>query len=221
MTIAEHLTHLHKNIPAHIEIIAVSKTIPVLSIMEAYQAGQRSFGENRVQEMVEKQKALPSDIKWHLIGHLQTNKVKQVVSFVHMIHSVDSLKLLETIEAEAKKINRRIDCLLQIRIAKEETKFGLSFPAVSELLDSAPYNAMDGIHISGVMGIATFTTDMQQVRNEFMSLAKYFDQIKNRWFLNDPGFCVLSMGMSADFQVAIECGSTMVRIGSIIFGTRL
>jgi pyridoxal phosphate enzyme (YggS family) len=220
MGIDQNLKQLREMIPAHVEIIAVSKTMPVTAIQEAYDLGHRSFGENKVQELLEKQQVLPADIRWHLIGHLQTNKVKLVIPVVHLIHSVDSLKLLTTIDSEAKKAGRCMDCLLQLRIAKEETKFGLTPLELQQMLDSEDYAACRHVRIRGVMGMATFTEDMEQVKREFAMLADYFQLLKNRWFSDDPAFMELSMGMSGDYPVALASGATMVRIGSLIFGER-
>lgn len=220
MGISQNLKQLRDAIPSHVEIIAVSKTMAVSAIREAYHSGQRSFGENKVQELLEKHKVLPADIQWHLIGHLQTNKVKQVVPVVQLIHSVDSLKLLTTIDTEARKIDRCVDCLLQVRIAREETKSGLTLVDVHQLLNSEFFASSKNVRIRGLMGMATFTEDMEQVKQEFLKLAECFQQIKSRWFSNDPAFRELSMGMSGDYPVALACGATMVRIGSIIFGER-
>lgn len=220
MGVAENLFLLRQEIPAHVQIVAVSKTMPVSSVREAYVAGQRDFGENRVQEMLDKESQLPSDIRWHLIGHLQTNKVRMAVPVVQLIHSVDSLKLLETIDAEAARINRRIDCLLQIRIAREETKFGITPAGAEELLGSYTLNAMAHVRIRGLMGMATFTEDAALVQAEFGLLKDCFNQYKSRWFADDNGFNILSMGMSGDYPLAVEAGANMVRIGSLIFGSR-
>jgi len=220
MGISQNLTQLRNTIPPHVEIIAVSKTMAVSAIQEVYNLGQRAFGENKVQELLEKHKMLPPDIQWHLIGHLQTNKVKQVVPVVYLIHSVDSLKLLTTIDTEARKIGRCVDCLLQVRIAREETKFGLTLVDIHQLLDSENFASCKNIRIRGLMGMATFTEDMEQVKQEFLKLAECFQQIKSRWYTNDTAFRELSMGMSGDYPVALACGATMVRIGSIIFGER-
>jgi pyridoxal phosphate enzyme (YggS family) len=188
--------------------------------MEAYHAGQRVFGENKVQELVAKYEAMPRDIEWHLVGHLQTNKVKYIASFVKLIQSVDSLKLLTVIDREAQKHNRVIDCLLQVHIATEETKFGLSVDELDELLASAEYRGLRNVRVVGLMGMATFTDNMDQVRMEFRFLAGVFASLKRRYFTNESSFGVLSMGMSGDYTVAVEEGSTMVRIGSNIFGHR-
>jgi len=220
MGVAENIALLRKEIPQHVKIVAVSKTMPNSRIQEAYEAGHRAFGENRVQELVEKHKSLPGDMEWHLIGHLQTNKVKYIVPFVQLIHSVDSLKLLSEINREASRIGRKIDCLLQMRIASEDTKFGLTWDEACRILSSSEYNDFLGIRITGLMGMATFTDNSGQVKREFMLLARYFQEIKNEWFSGVTSFKELSMGMSGDYRLAIEAGSTLVRIGSLIFGER-
>jgi pyridoxal phosphate enzyme (YggS family) len=220
MSIADNIALIRNKIPQHVKIIAVSKMMPSALVKEAYDAGQRAFGENKVQELTGKQLNLPEDTEWHLIGHLQTNKVKFVVPFVQLIHSIDSLKLLLEIEREAKKVKRTIDCLLQIHIAREETKFGLSFTEAIQILNSNEYKDLQNIRITGLMGMATFTDDNKQVRDEFLLLARYFEEFKTKWFSNTASFKELSMGMSGDYQLAIEAGSTMVRIGSLIFGER-
>jgi pyridoxal phosphate enzyme (YggS family) len=200
--------------------VAVSKTQSNEAILEAYHAGQRVFGENKVQELAAKYEALPKDIEWHLIGHLQTNKVKYVAAFVHTIHSADSLKLLQEINKQAQKHDRVQDCLLQIYIAEEETKFGLSLPEAVEILSSPEFAALAHVRIAGVMGIATNTSDENQLRKEFRSLKSAFDQLKQQFFAREDFFREISMGMSSDFKLAIEEGSTMVRVGSSIFGAR-
>jgi PLP dependent protein len=220
MEIAENLIRLHKEIPSDVKIIAVSKTMPVSAIQEAYEAGQRDFGENKVQEMVDKHGRLPGDIAWHMIGHLQTNKVKQIIPFVHLIHSVDSLKLLSVINSEAAKAGRNVNCLLQLFIASEETKFGLSHDEAKILLDSEEYRTFRNIHITGLMGMATYTENRDTIRREFLHLAASFSEFRETYFSKDPAFRELSMGMSGDYSIAVETGSTMVRIGSLIFGER-
>jgi len=220
MNIAENIELLKGSVPSRVQIIAVSKTQPADSILEAYSAGHRAFGENKVQELTAKAPALPDDILWHFIGHLQTNKVKFIVPFVHMLHSVDSLKLLREIEKEAGKINRSINCLLQLHIATEETKFGLSFDEACELLDSPAFREMKHVRIRGLMGMATFTDDLAVVRKEFSGLSESFARIKARYFPLDREFRELSMGMSGDYPIAIDEGSTMVRLGTAIFGDR-
>ncbi len=220
MSIAENLRILKEGIPEHISIVAVSKRKSVEDILEAYQAGQRIFGENRVQELIEKQPRLPGDIRWHMVGHLQTNKVKYIAGFVDLIQGVDSLKLLRTIDREADKAGRIIPCLLQIRIAKEETKFGLTREEAVHLLASEEFGSFRNVRLEGVMGMATYTPDMEQVRGEFRHLAGVFRNLKEDFFPSSPEFREISMGMSGDYPVAIEEGSTMVRLGTIVFGPR-
>jgi len=218
--IAGNILKLKSELPPTVTLVAVSKTRPAGEIMEAYNSGQRMFGENRVQELLAKRDLLPSDIEWHLIGHLQTNKAKYVVPFVNMIESVDSLKLLKTINSEAGKISRRIRCLLQIHIASEETKFGFTPEELISVLDKGETADLQYVKICGLMGMATFTSDTVKVRNEFRYLSDCFNMIKKRYFADDPLFRDISMGMSGDYALAIEEGSTMVRLGSIIFGER-
>ncbi len=201
-------------------LIAVSKTHAVEKIREAYDAGQKIFGENKVQELIAKQAELPKDIEWHMIGHLQSNKAKQLVSVVSLIHSVDSFKLLEEINKQAKKINRVVPCLLQVHIAKEETKFGFDEGEVIDLINSGKVAALDSVKVTGLMGMATFIDNKEQVRNEFRSLKKLFDQIAKINLPSNVEMKELSMGMSQDYQIAIEEGSTLVRIGTAIFGSR-
>ncbi len=204
----------------HITLVAVSKTHPPERILDLYSQGQRVFGENRVQEMVAKYQVLPKDIEWHLIGHLQTNKVKDIAPFVRMIHSVDSLRLLREINKQALKAGRTIDCLLQFHIADEETKFGLDEAEASALVRAATAEALQAARICGVMGMATLTEDTEKIRAEFRQLRAVFLQLKNDFFPNDPHFREISMGMSGDWEIAAEEGSTMVRIGSLLFGQR-
>jgi len=219
--IAANIISLKKYIPSAVKLVAVSKTRSPEEILQAYGTGQRIFGENRVQELISKKDKLPGDIEWHLIGHLQTNKVKNIVPFISMIHSVDSFRLLKTIDSEASKINRIIDCLLQFHIAEEDTKFGFSMNEAVEMLDSESFRQMGSARVCGVMGMATFTEDTYQVRDEFRKLSGYYKELKERYFKQSPSFRELSMGMSGDYKTAIEEGSTVVRIGSIIFGERL
>ena len=214
------LNEIHKTLKDGVTLIAVSKTKPATLIQEAYEAGQRHFGENKVQEMAEKAALLPKDIHWHLIGHLQSNKVKYIAPFVHLIHSVDSLKLLSEIDKQAKKNNRVIDCLLQFHIAQEETKFGLNLQEAHSLLTSSEFLEMKNVRIIGVMGMASFTNDEQQVKLEFSNLNGIFSQLKKDFFSLDENFRERSMGMSGDYLLAMQEGSTMVRIGSTIFGGR-
>lgn len=220
MSIGENIIRLQKEIPADIKIIAVSKTKSSKDILEVYNAGHRLFGENRVQELIVKAELLPKDIQWHMIGHLQTNKVKLIAPFVNLIHSIDGLKLLVTVNNEAFKNNRIQDCLFQICIASEETKFGLSYTALRELLASKEFQELHNIRITGLMGMATFTDQEDIIRNEFRNLSEIFKEVKNDFFPKQDYFCELSMGMSGDYAIAIEEGATMIRIGTIIFGER-
>jgi hypothetical protein len=216
MSIEAHIRSIQSQLPAGTSLIAVSKTKPNEAILEAYATGLRDFGENRVQELVPKAEALPKDIRWHLIGHLQSNKVKYIAPFVHLVHSVDSPALLKEINKQAAKHNRVIDVLLQIYIAKEETKFGLSFEEAEELLASPEFSQLKNIRVAGLMGMATNTSDREQIRNEFRSLKQFRDKLQARY----PGISVLSMGMSSDWEIAVEEGSSMIRVGSTIFGNR-
>lgn len=220
MSIFSNLQQVKSTIPAHVKLVAISKTHPVETIMEAYNSGQLVFGENKVKEMVSKFEVMPKDIEWHLVGHLQSNKVKYIAPFVSLIHSVDSLKLLSTINKEADKVGRVIDCLFQIYIASEETKFGLSYEELEEMLNSSEYQSMKNIRIVGLMGMASFSDDLRLVRNEFRNLSAVFKQVRDKYFIDKPWFKELSMGMSSDYQIAIEEGSTLVRVGSSIFGHR-
>ncbi len=204
----------------HARLVAVSKTHPVEAIREAYETGQRIFGENKVQELMEKQPLLPADIQWHLIGHLQTNKVKYIAPFVALIHSVDSAKLLEEINKQAKKVNRVIDCLLQVYIAKEDTKFGFDEEELLNFIQSETFKNLKYIKVIGLMGMATFTDNTGQVRNEFRSLKNLFDKINNLDLSTNIEMKELSMGMSQDYPIALEEGSTLVRVGTAIFGSR-
>ncbi len=222
MSIAGNINDLKKETESiGITLIAVSKTKSNDEVMEAYNAGQRLFGENMVQELVEKYESLPKDIQWHLIGHLQSNKVKYIAPFVTMIQSVDSLKLLQEIDKHGQKNNRVIDCLLQVHIADEETKFGLDFDEAIELLRADEFAAMKHIRIRGLMGIATNTENEKQIKEEFYELKTFFDGIKQSFFRKETSFDTLSMGMSSDYKIAIEQGSNMVRLGSTIFGQRV
>ena len=206
------------NIPEHVDLIAVSKTKPVEDILCLYELGHRHFGENKVQEMIEKYERLPKDIHWHMIGHLQTNKVKFIAPFVTLIHGIDSLKLLKEIEKQAIRNNRIIHVLLQFHIAQEDSKFGLKYEDINEIMSS--FLLMNSVRITGVMGMASFVEDIVQIQSEFNRLKKIFDELKLKYFENEPMFNILSMGMSGDYQIAIEEGSTMVRVGSSIFGSR-
>lgn len=214
--IQENIHNFKKKIPENVTLVAVSKTKPVADLQEAYDAGQRIFGENKVQEMVEKYNALPKDIQWHMIGHLQRNKVKYMAHFVDLIHGVDSVKTLEEINKQAAKHNRVIKCLLQASIADEETKFGLSFDEIRAILQSNEVATFKNIAIVGLMGMATFTEDTSQINSEFSSLQSLFDELKT----SNPTLEILSMGMSGDYEIAIKNGSTMIRVGSSIFGHR-
>lgn len=219
--IAANLRSLRSHIPASVKLIAVSKTKPESDILEAYNSGQRIFGENRVQELLRKKDLLPKDIEWHMIGHLQTNKVKMIVPFISMIHSVDSWKLLTTINQESIKINKITNCLLEIFIAGEETKSGFTPDELFEALESSGFNDLKNVRICGVMGMATFTDDKEKVRNEFRNLAGIYKILKNKYFRECEYFKEISMGMSGDYKIAVEEGSTMVRIGSLLFGERI
>jgi pyridoxal phosphate enzyme (YggS family) len=220
MSIQDRLTSVRKEIGDKVTLVAVSKTKPVEDITEAYTAGQRVFGENKVQELVAKYEALPKDIQWHLIGHLQSNKVKYIAPFVALIHSVDSLKLLAEINKQALKNERTIDCLLQFHVATEETKFGLNLTEAKELLCSPDYKTMQNIRIVGIMGMASFTDNKELVHQEFQTLKSLFNELKHNEFSSSEAFTEISMGMSGDYQIAIEEGSTMIRLGSTLFGTR-
>jgi len=210
------LARFHSSIPENVTLVAVSKTKPVSDLQEAYNAGQRVFGENKIQEMVLKYEELPKDIRWHMIGHLQRNKVKYMAHFVDLIHGVDSLKTLKEIDKQARKHDRVISCLLQARIAKEETKFGLPFDEIKSILTSEELKAFENVKVTGLMGMATFTDNQDILNEEFASLKQLFDELKPQY----SDFQTLSMGMSGDYLLAIENGSTMIRIGSSIFGAR-
>lgn len=216
MFIKENLSELNKQLPSTVSLVAVSKTKPVADIREAYEAGQRIFGENRIQEMVNKYEVLPKDIEWHMIGHLQRNKIKYMAHFVDLIHGVDSLKTLQEIDKQAKKHQRVIKCLLQVKIAREETKFGMDAETVSSILNSDLVQSMKNVKIQGLMGMASFTADLSAVSKEFSTLKSLYDQLNN----DGHQLTVLSMGMSGDYMTAIENGSNMIRVGSAIFGVR-
>ena len=218
--ILQNLTEIRRQLPQHVTLVAVSKTYPPKILMEAYEAGQRVFGENKVQELVQKQPVMPNDVEWHLIGHLQNNKVKYIAPFIKLIHSVDSLKLLITIDKEAQKNHRIIDCLLQFHIGEEATKFGMDIAEAEALLNAVEYKNLKHIRITGVMGMATFTDDQQQIRAEFQRLRDIFHRLKSHFFPALPHFNKISMGMSDDYPIAIEEGATIVRVGSKIFGKR-
>ena len=220
MSIAENLNGLKAELPDHVELIAGSKTHPAEKVMEAYDTGHRHFGENKVQEMVAKSETMPSDIRWHLIGHLQRNKVKYIAPFVHLIHGVDSLKLLKEINKRAKQNERVIDCLIQVFIAKEDTKFGMDEKEVRTLIASTELQELEHIRVVGLMGMATNTDNTDQIKREFKGLKQLFEDVKTSDTPKHVEMNHLSMGMSGDYKLAIECGSTMVRVGSAIFGAR-
>jgi len=219
MIIRKNLTTIKAGLPEQVTLVAVSKTKPVSDLMEAYEAGQRIFGENKIQEMTDKWEQMPKDIQWHMIGHVQTNKVKYMAPYVSLIHGVDSLKLLQEINKQAQKNNRVIDCLLQIYIAEEESKFGLDENELKTLLASDALQDLQNVRIKGLMGMATFTDSNAQIKKEFSRLKAIFDTYKNNK-TQTTDLSILSMGMSGDYAIAINCGSTMVRIGSSIFGSR-
>lgn len=220
MSVAENLISIKKTLPEHVTLVAVSKTQPNEKILEAYYSGQRIFGENYVQELVDKAAFLPKNIEWHFIGHLQSNKVKYIAPFVSLIHGVDSFKLLKEINKQAQKNNRTINCLLQMHIAKEETKFGLNEKELYEILNSDELKNLQYIKILGLMGMASNTKNTNQIKNEFLFLKKLFNLIQYNYKSSNINVTTLSMGMSGDYPLAIECGSNMVRIGSSIFGAR-
>lgn len=216
MNIKENLQNIKATLPEQVTLVAVSKTKPISDLMEVYHTGQRDFGENKIQEMAEKFEGMPKDIKWHMIGHVQRNKVKYMAEFVNLIHGVDSLKLLEEINKQAKKHDRIIDCLLQIKIAEEDSKFGMSAADAATLLQSEDFSTLKYVKVTGVMGMATFTEDETQVKKEFNFLKSTFEKLK----LINTNLEIVSMGMSGDYKLAIACGSTMIRLGSSIFGER-
>jgi len=220
MYIKQKLLDFLNLIPKNIKLVAVSKTKPIADIQEAYDAGQRIFGENKVQEMVNKYEQLPKDIEWHMIGHLQRNKVKYMAHFVSLIHGVDSYKTLKEIDKQAKKHNRVIACLLQARIAQEETKFGLPFGEIQQLIDSNEFASLNNVKVVGLMGMASYTDDVDQIAREFRSLKTLFSSLKGKSETNHLKLDTLSMGMSGDYKIAINNGSTMIRVGSAIFGAR-
>ena len=218
--IQEQINEINANLPEHVRLVAVSKFHPIEALEEAYAAGQRIFGESKVQEMTQKQEALPKDIEWHFIGHLQTNKIKYMAPYVALIHGVDSYKLLAEINKQAAKVGRIIPCLLQIHIAKEETKFGFSTDECLQMLEEGNWKSLDHVQIAGVMGMATNTDDEAEISNEFETLSRFFHTLQTQYFQERPYFKDISMGMSDDYPIAIEKGSTLVRIGSKIFGER-
>jgi len=221
MSVADTINHINTKLPAGSRLVAVSKFHPIDAIMEAYDAGQRIFGESRVQELCEKQPLCPGDIEWHFIGHLQTNKIKQIAPFISLIHGVDSLKLLKEIDKEGEKIDRVIPCLIQIHIAQEETKFGFSFDECRTFLSSDALKNLKFIRLSGLMGMATLTDNRSQIRSEFNRLKEFFTELKKDYLKENDSFKELSMGMSDDYEIAVEEGSTMIRVGSAIFGSRV
>ena len=220
MSVAENIRSFLLSVPSNVKVVAVSKTKPMDFIMEVYNEGHRLFGENKIQELTVKSIELPKDIEWHMVGHLQSNKVKYISPFISLIHSVDSLKLLEVINKEGQKNNRIIDVLLQLYIADEDTKFGLNEQELTDLLSSAGFSSLENIRVKGLMGMATFSDDENKIRSEFRSLARIFKHTKESFFRNEDFFSELSMGMSADYRIAIEEGATIIRIGSLIFGER-
>ncbi|WP_452229541.1 MULTISPECIES: YggS family pyridoxal phosphate-dependent enzyme [unclassified Lacinutrix] len=216
MSITKNLQDIQSQLPENVTLVAVSKTKPVSDIMQAYEAGQRIFGENKIQDMVDKFDAMPKDIAWHMIGHVQRNKVKYMAHFVSLIHGVENFKTLKEINKQAAKHDRNIDCLLQIKIASEDSKFGMTADEASEILQSSAFSELKNVTVVGVMGMATFTEDQEQIKKEFSTLKTTFDNLKE---INTE-LTTISMGMSGDFKLAIDCGSTMVRVGSSIFGNR-
>ena len=220
MSIAQNIQEIRKNIPANVSLVCVSKFHPENAILEAYNCGERIFGESRVQELLAKQTKLPADIQWHFIGHLQSNKIKLILPTVSLIHGVDSSNLLKEINSRALKAGRVVSCLLQVHIAREETKFGFSIEEIHQMLSGIEFGSLENVQINGLMGMATLTDDKEQIRAEFRTLRHLYDKLKRAYFQNNENFLELSMGMSDDYQIAIDEGSTMVRIGSSIFGMR-
>ena len=219
--IGERIKEIQNELPAGVRLVAVSKFHPNEAIEEAYRAGQRIFGESKVQEMTAKYESLPKDIEWHFIGHLQTNKVKYIVPYVALIHGIDSFKLLAEVDKQAAKAGLTVNCLLQLHIAREETKFGFSFDECRQMLADGEWRQLEHIRLCGLMGMATNTENVEQIREEFRSLSNFFQEVKAAWFADDEVFCELSMGMSHDYHEAIAAGSTLVRVGSKIFGERI
>lgn len=220
MSVAQNIQEIRKNIPANVSLVCVSKFHPENAILEAYNCGERIFGESRVQELLAKQTKLPADIQWHFIGHLQSNKIKLILPTVSLIHGVDSFNLLKEINSRALKAGRVVSCLLQVHIAREETKFGFSIEEIHQMLSGIEFGSLENVQINGLMGMATLTDDKEQIRAEFRTLRQLYDELKREYFQNNENFLELSMGMSDDYQIAIDEGSTMVRIGSSIFGMR-
>ncbi|RGN33346.1 YggS family pyridoxal phosphate-dependent enzyme [Bacteroides oleiciplenus] len=221
MNIAENLQQVLNELPAGVRLVAVSKFHPNEAIEEAYRAGQRVFGESKVQEMTAKYESLPKDIEWHFIGHLQTNKIKFIVPYVSLIHGIDSYKLLVEVNKQAAKAGKIVNCLLQLHIAEEETKFGFSFDECREMLAAGEWKSLSNIQLCGLMGMATNTGNDEQIEKEFCSLSSFFKEVKDSWFADTPAFRELSMGMSHDYHQAIDAGSTLIRVGSKIFGDRI
>lgn len=221
MSIAENLQQVLSELPAGVQLVAVSKFHPNEAIEEAYAAGQRVFGESKAQEMTAKYESLPKDIEWHFIGHLQSNKIKYIVPYVALIHGIDSYKLLVEVNKQAAKVGKVVNCLLQLHIAEEETKFGFSFDECREMLDAGEWKALTNIQLCGLMGMATNTDDSEQIEKEFCSLSSFFNEVKTSWFADTSAFRELSMGMSHDYHQAIGAGSTLIRVGSKIFGDRI
>mgnify|MGYP000676743478 FL=1 len=219
--IGERIKEIRNELPEGVRLVAVSKFHPNEAIEEAYRAGQRIFGESKVQEMTAKYESLPKDVEWHFIGHLQTNKVKYIVPYVALIHGIDSYKLLAEVDKQAAKAGRRVNCLLQLHIAREETKFGFSFDECRQMLAEGQWRQLQHIRLCGLMGMATNTDNVEQIKEEFRSLSNFFREVKSTWFADDDAFCELSMGMSHDYHEAIAEGSTLVRVGSKIFGERI
>jgi hypothetical protein len=220
MLISQNLLQIKSSIPENVALVAVSKTKPISDLMEAYDAGQRIFGENKIQEMTEKWEEMPKDIQWHMIGHVQSNKVKYMIPYVKLIHGVDSMKLLKEINRQAVRWRKKVDCLLQIHIAEEDTKFGLDEKELEAILDSEQFKTFENITVTGLMGMATFTDNQEQIKREFQHLKSIFDNVSKQPTTQNLQPTTLSMGMSGDYQLAIDCGSNMVRIGSSIFGSR-
>ena len=218
--IATQLNQVLNELPEGVRLVAVSKFHPVEQLMEAYDAGQRIFGENHAQELAAKAPQMPADVEWHFIGHLQTNKVKQVVPYANMIHSVDSLRLLREIDRQAGLLNRQMNCLLQIHVAEEDTKFGFSPEELLEMLDEGEWRQLNNVHLCGIMCMATNTDDQERIRQDFHRAGELFREVKTRYFHDDPLFCERSMGMSDDYPIAIAEGATLIRIGTLIFGER-
>lgn len=220
MTIATHLQEVLADLPASVKLVAVSKFHPNAAIEEAYQAGQRIFGESRAQELKSKHESLPTDIEWHFIGTLQTNKIKYIIPYVALIHGIDSFRLLAEVDKQAAKAERKVNCLLQIHIASEDTKFGFTFDECREMLSQGEWKSLKHIEICGLMGMASYTDNKEQIEREFCSLSSFFNEVKETYFASQANFKELSMGMSHDYHLAIAAGSTLVRVGSKIFGER-